>query len=209
MPDPSPAPDTTPASEPGESSPVPDSTPVDIGYRPMTEEMDSAKWRLPPALPVIVAALVVAIVVGIFTLVWGRPLATGQILNVTSAEQATKASVLVAIRVSVKNVSRNDVFIRNIQAEMTPAADAKDQSVLQDEAASAVDYYRYFQAYPALAQNDMEPLRPETKLRPGETQEGMVIVEFPVNQEDFNKRKSLKVLITLYDHSAPIKIQQQ
>src|SRR5260370_19914567 len=123
MPDPSPAPDTTPASEPVEPSPVPDSTPIDIGYRPMTEEMDSAKWRLPPVLPVIAAALVVAVVVGIFTLVWGRPLATGQILNVTSAEHATKASVFVAIKVSVKNVSRNDVFIRNIQAGMTQPAD--------------------------------------------------------------------------------------
>lgn len=205
MPDPSPAPAPNPAEQP---KPASDSTPVDAGHMPMTEEMDSAKWRLPPILPVLVAAVAVALIVGLFTLVMGRPAGAGKILNLTTAEQVTKDSVLVAVNVAVKNVSKEPVTIKTIQVEMTPAAGAKDQSVLRDEAASALDYNRYFQAYPALAQNQMEPLRVETKLQPGETQQGMVIVGFPVNQEDFDKRKSLTVLINLYDHSVPIKIQQ-
>src|SRR5581483_1949899 len=208
MSDPSPVPPAlghNPAEEPRPASNVP---PADAGHIPMTEEMVSAKWRLPPILPVLVAAVAVALVVGIFVLVMGRSPGTGQILNVTGVEQVTKDSMLVAVNVAVKNVSKEPVAIKSIHVEMTPAAGAPDQSVLRDEAAPAVDYDRYFQAYPALAQNKMEPLRPETRLQPGETQQGMVIVGFPVNQEAFDKRKSLHMLITFYDHSVPVKIQQ-
>ncbi len=71
-----------------------------------------------------------------------------------------------------------------------------------------MDYDRYFQAYPALAQNKIEPLRRETKIQPGQTIQGMVIVGFPVNQQTFDQRKSLKVLVTFYDHATPLKMQQ-
>ena len=205
MPDPSPASDPNPASEP---QPAAQSVPTDAGHMPMTEEMDSAKWRLPPLAPVLVAAAIVAIVVALFTFVLGRPLAVGKILDVTTAEQMTKDSVLVAINIEVTNVSRQPVIIKDIHVEMAPAANAQEQSVLQDEAASALDHDRYFQAYPALAQNKIDPLRPETRLQPGETQRGRVIVNFPVNQQAFDQRKSLKVVINLYDHSVPVKIQQ-
>jgi hypothetical protein len=208
MPEPSPVPSAPGGNPVEEPRPASDSPPVDAGHMPMTEEMDSAKWRLPPILPVLAAAAVVALVVGIFSFVMGRPSGSGQILNVTGVEQVTKDSMLVAVNVAVKNVSKEPVTIKSIHVEITPAAGAPDQSVLSDEAASAVDYDRYFQAYPALAQNKIDPLRPDTKLLPGETQQGMVIVGFPVNQEAFDKRKSLRVLVTLYDHSVPVKIQQ-
>lgn len=207
MPDPSPVPPALGHNPVEEPKPASDPTPVDAGHMPMTEEMDSAKWRLPPILPVAVAAVAVALIVGIFILVMGRPSGSGQILNITGVEQVTKDSMLVAVNVAVKNVSKEPVIIKSIYVEMTPAAGAPDQSILRDEAASAVDYDRYFQAYPALAQNKIDPLRPDTKLQRGETQQGMVIVGFPVNQDAFDKRKSLQVLITFYDHSVPVKIQ--
>ena len=211
MPEPSSAPETQPIQEP---KPPPSAVPVDAGHMPLTEEMDSAKWRLPPFLPVVISGLVLALIVGAFAWFLSRPLATGQILNVTSAEQVTKDSVLVGMNVSVKNVSKGPLYIKRIHAEMTPAANlqngagkSQDESVMQDDAASAVDFDRYFQAYPTLAQNKMEPLRPETELQPGESQEGMVIVSFPVNQQSFSQRQSLRVVIDFYDHSVPAKIQ--
>ncbi len=210
MPEPSSTPDPQPPQEPKTAS---GSMPMDAGHMPITEEMDSAKWRLPPLLPVVAAGGAIVLVLGIFVLVFSRPPATGQLLNVTSAEQVTKDSVMVAMNVSVKNVSKEAIIIKNIHAEMAPGANPqnsqnKDQSLLKDDAASAVDYDRYFQAYPALAQNKIEPLRPETTLQPGETQQGMVIVAFPLNQEAFDKRQSLKVVIDFYNHSVPAKIQQ-
>jgi hypothetical protein len=209
MPDPS----LASGSNPAESNPAPEnpqppsSTAPDAGHVPMTEEMDSAKWRLPPALPVLLAAVALAIVIAIFTFATSRPVAVGKILSITSAEQLSKDSTLVAINAEVKNTSKEPVTIHEIHVELTPPASAADQSVLRDEAASAVDYERYFQAYPALAQNKMEPLRRETKIQPGETVQGTLIVGFPVNQQSFDDRKSLQLLITLYDHSVPVKIQ--
>ena len=211
MPEPSSAPEPQPVQEPKPVSYVP----VAAGHMPLTEEMDSAKWRLPPLLPVVISGLVLALIVGIFAFIFSRPLATGQILTVTSAEQVTKDSVLVGMNVAVKNVSKGPLYIKRIHAEMMPGAspqsgasqNQQQQSVLEDDAASAVDFDRYFQAYPTLAQNKMEPLRPETKLEPGESQQGMVIVSFPVDQQAFNQRQSLRVLIDFYDHSVPAKLQ--
>ena len=209
MPDPSlasgsnPVPESNPVSQPKPGA----SVPQDAGHMPMTEELDSAKWRLPPALPVLIAAVALAVIVAIFAFVMSRPLAVGKILSVTSAEQLSKDSMLVAINAEVKNVSKEALTIHEIHVELTAPANAQDQSTLQDEAASAIDYDRYIQAYPSLAQNRMEPLRRETKIQPGETVQGMMIVGFPVNQQAFDHRKSLKVLITLYDHSVPVKIQ--
>lgn len=201
MPEPSSAPEPQPVQEPKPVS----YAPVDAGQMPLTEEMDSAKWRLPPLLPVVISGLVLALIVGVFAFIFSRPLATGQILTVTSAEQVTKDSVLVGVNVNVKNVSKGPLYIKRIHAEMTPGQ--SQQPVLEDDAASAVDFDRYFQAYPTLAQNRMEPLRPETKLEPGESQQGMVIVSFPVGQQAFNQRQSLRVLIDFYDHSVPAKLQ--
>jgi hypothetical protein len=36
----------------------------------------------------------------------------------------------------------------------------------------------------------------------------MVIVGFPVSQQTFDQRKSLRVMIALYDHATLVKIQQ-
>lgn len=204
MPEPSSAPETSPLEEP---KPAPKRTSSDAGHLPLTEEMDSAKWRLPPVLPVVASALVLALVFGIFAWIFTRPVATGQILTVNSAEQATRDSVLVGLNVTVKNVSKDVLYIKTIHAEMMPAGQNNDESLLKDDAASAVDFDRYFEAYPALAQNKMEPLRPETKLQPGESQQGMVIVAFRVNQQAFNQRQSLRVLIDFYNHSIPAKLQ--
>jgi hypothetical protein len=211
MPDPSLASGSNPASEPNpvsEPKPASPSPAQDAGHMPMTEEMDSAKWRLPPALPVLGSALVLAVVVVTLVFVLSRPVAVGKVLSVTSVEQLSKASILVAVNAEVSNVSKEPLTIQQIHVQLTPPANAADQSILQDEAAPAVDYDRYFQAYPALAQNQMEPLRRETKILPGQTVQGMVIVGFPVNQQTFDQRKSLRVMIALYDHATPVKIQQ-
>jgi len=205
MPEPSSAPEPQPVQQP---KPPAQAVPVDAGHIPITEELDSAKWRLPPLLPVVISGLALALIVGIFAWIFSRPLASGQILTVTSTEQVTKDSVLVGLNVAVKNVSKGPLYIKRIHAEMTPgSAKTQDQSVMNDDAASASDFDRYFQAYPTLAQNKMEPLRPETKLQPGESQQGMVIVSFPVNQQAFNELQSLRVVIDFYDHSVPAKIQ--
>ena len=50
-------------------------------------------------------------------------------------------------------------------------------------------------------------LKPETKINPGETTKGTVLFGFPLSKDDFNKKKSMKVWLRLYDHD-PIELTQ-
>src|SRR6185312_17315276 len=38
----------------------------DAGHVPMTEELDSARWNLPPVVPVLIAAAVLAVILGLY-----------------------------------------------------------------------------------------------------------------------------------------------
>jgi hypothetical protein len=51
-----------------------------------------------------------------------------------------------------------------------------------------------------LKQNAIDALRPELKLQPGERARGMIIVTFPVDKAEFERRKSLAVVLDPYDH---------
>ena len=76
--------------QPESAQPAPDA-----GHIPITEEMDSAKWTLPPVLPVlIVLAVLAAIVGGGAYLMRPKPGATGAITGVYAAEAADKSSTM-------------------------------------------------------------------------------------------------------------------
>src|SRR3954469_22337570 len=94
--------------------------PPDAGHIPMTEEMDSAKWSLPPVVPVLIALAIVAIVIAIYTVhgVKFVPRPNGRIIGVTVAEQRSESQiapaesrVLVAVQVSVNNPSEKPVYV--------------------------------------------------------------------------------------------------
>jgi hypothetical protein len=69
----------------------------------------------------------------------------------------------------------------------------------EDEAANAVDFDRYFQAFPTLKAHVDQPLRVETRVPAGLQTQGSLIVSFPVSVDEFNARKSLTVTIDPYD----------
>lgn len=107
-------------------------------------------------------------------------------------------NVLVTIKVHFQNVGGKPLWIRNLKGKLV-TADGKDY---QDEAASAVDFERYFQGYPDLRDYSLQPLKVETMLRPGEQIRGSVILGFPVTMDNYNSRKSLAVTIEPYDQAA-------
>jgi len=167
----------------------------DAGHIPITEEMDSAKWTLPPILPVVIVLVVLAAIVGGGAyLLRPKPGASGAITGVYAAESPDKSSTMVLIEVSVSNIGNKPMWVREITAQLKT-----DEKELTDEAASPVDFARYFQAFPALAQHQSAPLKPETKIAPGGQAEGMVLVSFPVSKDAFDKRKSLTVTLENYD----------
>jgi len=170
-------------------------TPRDAGHIPITEEMDSAKWTLPPVMPVVIVLLVLAAIIGVLAYVLRtKPGASGAITGVYAAELPDKSSTMVLLQVRVSNIGNKPLWVREIKAQLKT-----DQGEWSDDAASPLDFARYFQAFPSLSAHQSAPLKPETKIAPGGETEGMVLVSFPVGKDAFDQRKSLAVTLENYD----------
>jgi hypothetical protein len=170
----------------------------DAGHVPITEEFDSPRRTLPPALPLAIALVVVVVfIVGVAYIFRSKPIAQGQIENVFLSQKKDQPNSMLAIQVTVKAVGDKPLYIKSITAELKTPHDS-----YTDDAASASDFSRYFQAYPDLQDHAMKPLAVETKILPGAQESGTVIVTFPVDQSEFDTRKSLTVTIEPYDQKA-------
>lgn len=180
----------TPTTAPSEAKPLPH----------MGEEFGTAKKNLPPVKIVLIGVAVVVVAAVIAALVQ-RPQspATGAVSNVVAVEVPGQNSVMVAISVSIHNGGQKPFWIHTLRADLDTA-----ENQVSDEAAPAVDFDRYFQAFPALKQNAYPALKRETKILPGSDLQGTIIVSFPVTQDAFNNRKQLKVTIQPYDQPVPL-----
>jgi Domain of unknown function (DUF4352) len=185
-------------------NPTPPQPQYDAGHVPITEEFDSPKRSLPPAVPVAIALAVVAIVVGVIAFVErSKPVAQGGIDAVYASQPANMTNTMVLLQVTVSNVGDKALYIKSINANLK--TDQGDQS---DDAASPSDYDRYFSAYPELRQHSTQPMAVETKIMPGAEQKGTVLVAFPVTEQQFNARKDLNVTIVPYDQN-PIVLRER
>jgi hypothetical protein len=165
------------------------------------EEFSGAKRNLPPAGIVLICLAGVAVVLGVYAYL-GRqkPQGAGSIDYISAAEVTGQNSTMVAITFTLRNNGQRPLWVHTLQAQLT-AADGK---TFDDQAASAVDFDRYFQAFPALKEHSERPLSPETKLLPGAEQTGTIIVTFPVGKDVFDQRKSLAITIQPYDQPLPV-----
>lgn len=161
------------------------------------DEFGTAKRNLPPAAPVAIAIVLVAVVVGILAYInRAKPAAQGSIDGVWFSQPANMPSPMILIEVTLHNTGDKTLYIKDIKADVM--TDQGDQS---DEAASATDYDRYLMAYPALS-GHAAPLKVEMKIAPGAEQKGAVMVSVPVTQQQFDARKDLTVTIQPYDQRA-------
>jgi len=175
----------------------------DAGHVPITEEFDSAKRTLPPAVPLVIALAAVLIVVGVVVFVFrAKPVAQGGIDAVYFSEPANMTNAMVLVQVTLRNVGSKTLYIKSIKADL------KTDHALSDDAASPTDYDRYFMAYPDLKERSTQPLVVEMKIAPGAEQKGMVLVSFPVTKEQFDARKDLNVTIEPYDQN-PIVLREK
>jgi hypothetical protein len=128
-----------------------------------------------------------------------KPQGAGAIDNIAAVEIPNQNAMLVALTVTLHNSGEKPLWIHNIEGKLKTASDE-----YADDAASAVDFDRYFQAFPALKQNSQAALMPETKILPGNEAHGTVIVSFPVTQQVFDQRRSISVVIHPYDQPLPV-----
>jgi hypothetical protein len=196
------APDAPSASLPTTDS-VPSPPPPNVPSGPtinIADEFGTAKRNLPPAKIVLLAIGAVLIVVGVASFLHrAKPQASGSLDNVAAAEIPGQNSTLVALTFTLRNTADKILYVHNIQGKLNAAS-----GEFSSEAVSAVDFDRYFQAFPALKNGAQPALSPEAKLQPGEAVTRTVIVAFPVNLDAFNQRHSVSVIVEPYDQPLPV-----
>lgn len=193
-------PSPTPESGGTSSTPISTSEPiVPIPFN-IGEEFGTAKKNLPPLKMLAITIVAVAIAFFIYALTQRSVSnASGAIGDISSVEIPNQNSVMVAINVSMTNNGKKPYWIHTIEAALeTPSGRFTDQP------AAAVDFDRYFQAFPELKQHALAPLKAETKVLPGEQIAGTIVVTFPVLPDAFAARKSLTVTIQPYDQPVPL-----
>jgi len=167
----------------------------DAGHVPITEEFDSAKRSLPAVAPLAVALVVVLVfIIGVAYIFRSKPVAQGQIDQAFAMQQEGNAYSMVMMQVTLHNIAYKTLYIKEIKASIVT-----DTSESTDDAASAVDYGRYLQAFPDLQMYASDPLRVETKIPPGAEAKGSVLVAFPITKDQFYARKDLSVSVIPYD----------
>ncbi len=176
------------------------------GHIPITEEMDSAKWTMPPMMTVLSVAGVLAMVVaaGLF-FAWSHarshPPAALSITKVATADM--QDNIMVAVQVKIDNQGENALQIKNIEAELEGA----DGKKYPDHAASSSEAVRYFQAFSSLSEAKAEPLREELKIPAKTSYTGVSSFAYPLDRTAFYRRKSLTLRIQLYDESTLVVTQ--
>jgi hypothetical protein len=193
---PNPLPASPPASAPKPAASPQPAPPPRPGHMPMSEEFDRAKWTLPPAAPVLIVLGVLAVIVG--TIAWiYRPLPqqSGEVVSVFAMQPPNQQSVLVAVQLNLHNLGKKPMRIMSAEAELT----VPGQEKIKDEPASAVDFERYFQAFPELKQHSGNPLLIETDIAPGATQPGTLIFGFDVPKDAFDKRQKFTIRLWMHD----------
>lgn len=150
MPEQTPAPPPPPTPPAAPATPATPSGPtINIG-----EEYGTAKKNLPPAKIVLIAigAVVIVVLIASF-LKRAKPQGSGSLDNVVAVEIPGQNSTMVALTFTLHNGSDKALYVRELQGKVTTASGETTA-----DAVSAVDFDRYFQAFPALKAGAQPPL---------------------------------------------------
>jgi hypothetical protein len=166
----------------------------------IADEFGTAKRNLPPAKILLITTAVILVIVGIYSFLdRAKPQGAGSLDNVTAVDLPGQNSVLVALTFTLRNSGKKSLWVHGVAGKL---ATASGEST--GDAVSAIDFDRYYQAFPALKQNALTALSPEDKLQPGEEIKRTIMVSFPVPLDAFNQRKSVSVVVQPYDQPVPI-----
>jgi hypothetical protein len=196
IPNPAPDPSATPRAPadavPEESQRGPT---INIG-----DEFGTAKRNLPPVKILLLATAGILIIVGIASFIQrAKPQAAGTLDNVTAVDLPGQNAVLVALTFTLHNSGEKSLWVHNIEGKVVTSSGESS-----GDAVSAVDFDRYYQAFPTLKANTQTALSPEDKLQPGQELKRTVMVSFPVTLDAFNQRRSVSVVIQPYDQPVPV-----
>lgn len=166
----------------------------------IADEFGTAKRNLPPVKVLLLATAGVLLIAGIAAFIQrAKPQGAGSLDNVNAVAIPNQDAVLVALTFTLHNSGKKSLWVHGIQGKLVTST-----GELSSDAVSAVDFDRYYQAFPALKEDAQPVLAPEDKLQPGQEIKRTVIVSFPVALVDFKERRSVSVVIQPYDQPVPI-----
>lgn len=164
------------------------------------EEFGTAKKNLPPAKIVLIAVgavLVVVLIASFFKR--AQPQGKGSLDNIEAEAIPGQDDTMAALTFTLRNTSDKILYVHSLQGKVkTPAGEQTADAV------SAIDFDRYYQAFPSLKIGAQPAISPEAKVPPGQSVTGTIIVAFPVTLDNFNKRQSTSVVVWPYDQQLPI-----
>jgi hypothetical protein len=185
---------TNPAAAP-ETPAAPKGPTINIG-----EEYGTAKKNLPPVKIVLIAVGAVILVVLIASfLKRAKPQGGGSLDNIVAVEVPGQTTTMAALTFTLHNSSDKAFYVRTIGGSVNTA-----NGEVKADAVSAVDFDRYFQAFPALKAGAQQALAPEGEVPPNQSVTRTILVGFPVALNDFNQRKSVSVVIWPYNETVPV-----
>lgn len=174
---------------------VPTGPTINIG-----EEYGTAKKNLPPVKIVLIAVGAVLVVVLIASfLKRAQPQASGTLDNVSAVELPGNTSTMAALTFTLHNTSDKALYVRALEGKVKTASGESTA-----DAVSAMDFERYFQAFPALKNGAQPPLSPEVRVQVGETVTRTIIAVFPLTLDAFNQRQSVSVVLWPYNYTVPV-----
>jgi hypothetical protein len=161
-------------------------------------------------------ALIALILTSLIVVIWVRfgrktPIATGEIARISIYPVQTKITggaagmpgmqgqdevinqLLVFTHIRLHNPNQAPITIVDDLAVVTLA----DGDTRRSVGASLADFDKVFQAYPPLAPLRMDPLRRDSQIAPGQSIDGLVVFSYPISREEWDKRKSMQVTISL------------
>jgi hypothetical protein len=190
-------PDQTPNPAP---APPPAPTPQRGPTINIADEFGTAKRNLPPFKPLLLTtAGILVIVAAVSFLQRAKPQGAGTLDMVTAVEIPGQNASLVALTFTLRNSGKKSLWVHDVKVTLVTSG-----GELSSNAVSAVDFDRYYQAFPALKANAEPALSPEDKLQPDQEVKRTVIVSFPVTLDNFNQRRSVSVVIQPYDQPVPV-----
>jgi hypothetical protein len=188
-------PKPTPPAAPASTPPAKPGPTINIA-----DEFGTAQRNLPPVKILLMAIAGILIIVGIASFFQrAKPQGGGSLDNVVAVDLPGQNSVLVALTFTLRNSGQKSLWVHGIQGKLVTSAGESS-----GEAVSAVDFDRYYQAFPALKENALAPLSPEDKLQPAQEIKRTVMVSFPVTLDAFNQRRSVSVVVQPYDQPVPV-----
>src|SRR5580704_16986588 len=169
IPHPAPVPSPTPNVPPDASPRTQRGPTIHIA-----DEFGTAKRNLPPVKVLLLATAGVLIIVGVAAFFQrAKPQGAGSLDDVTAVAIPGQNAALVALTFTLHNSGEKSLWVHSIQGKVVTSTG--EQS---NDAVSAIDFNRYYQAFPELKTNAQPALAPEDKLQPGPEIKPTVIVSF-------------------------------